>query len=162
MLARASLARIEASYERLREFTADASHELRSPLTALSMTAAVALHEAPGLAESTKNRLISIASTAKDMNRLVDDLLILARAGRSLEREMFTVHVDTIVSDVIRAPRRRNQSTYRSPRKAARKLSEIPNKSRESSQISSRTRFAIRRRVARCACRAAATRRACT
>jgi signal transduction histidine kinase len=34
------------------------------------------------------------------MNRLVDDLLILARAGRSLEREMFTVHVDTIVSDV--------------------------------------------------------------
>jgi signal transduction histidine kinase len=34
------------------------------------------------------------------MNRLVDDLLILARAGRSLEREMFTVHVDTIVNEV--------------------------------------------------------------
>jgi signal transduction histidine kinase len=100
MLARASLARTEASYERLREFTADASHELRSPLTALSMTAAVALHEAPDLAENTKKRFLSIASTAKEMNRLVDDLLILARAGRSLEREMFTVHVDTIVSDV--------------------------------------------------------------
>ena len=100
VLARASLARTEASYERLREFTADASHELRGPLTALSTTAAVALHEAPDLAESTKNRFLSIASTAKEMNRLVDDLLILARAGRSLEREMFTVHVDTIVNDV--------------------------------------------------------------
>ncbi|HTX02705.1 MAG TPA: HAMP domain-containing sensor histidine kinase [Candidatus Acidoferrales bacterium] len=100
MLARASLARTEASYERLREFTADASHELRSPLTALSTTAAVALHEAPDMTEKTKNRLISIASTAKEMNRLVDDLLILARAGRSLEREMFTVHVDAIVNQV--------------------------------------------------------------
>jgi len=101
MLARASLERTEASYERLREFTADASHELRSPLTALSTTAAVALHESPGMAEQTKKRLISIAATAKEMNRLVDDLLILARAGRSLEREMFTVHVDAIVNQVI-------------------------------------------------------------
>lgn len=101
MLARASLERTEASYERLREFTADASHELRSPLTALSTTAAVALHESPEMTEQTKNRLVSIATTAKEMNRLVDDLLILARAGRSLEREMFTVHVDTIVNGVI-------------------------------------------------------------
>ena len=101
MLARASLERTEASYERLREFTADASHELRSPLTALSTTAAVALHESPEMAEQTKNRLVSIAATAKEMNRLVDDLLILARAGRSLEREMFTVHVDAIVNQVI-------------------------------------------------------------
>lgn len=101
MLARASLARTEASYERLREFTADASHELRGPLTALSTTAAVALHEAPNLADQTKNRLVSIAATAKEMNRLVDDLLILARAGRSLEREMFTVHIDAVVNRVI-------------------------------------------------------------
>jgi len=101
MLARASLARSEASYERLREFTADASHELRSPLTALSTTAAVALHEAPEMSERTKSRLVSIATTAKEMNRLVDDLLILARAGRSLEREMFTVHVDALVKQIV-------------------------------------------------------------
>ncbi|MGA3036287.1 MAG: HAMP domain-containing sensor histidine kinase [Vulcanimicrobiaceae bacterium] len=112
MLARASLARSEASYERLREFTADASHELRSPLTALSTTAAVALHEAPAMTEQTKNRLISIAATAKEMNRLVDDLLILARAGRSLEREMFTVHVDTIVKQV--CERYRDSATTKS------------------------------------------------
>jgi len=100
VLARTSVARTEASYERLREFTADASHELRSPLTALSTTAAVALHEAPEMSEQTKSRLTSIVTTAREMNRLVDDLLILARAGRSLEREMFTVHVDAIVREI--------------------------------------------------------------
>ena len=99
-MARTELSRTQASIELLREFTADASHELRSPLTALSTTAAVALHEAPDLSEQTKARLLSIVTTAKEMHRLVDDLLILARAGRSLEREMYTVRVDKIVRDV--------------------------------------------------------------
>jgi OmpR-family two-component system manganese-sensing sensor histidine kinase len=100
LLARAAMARTETGYRRLQEFTADASHELRSPLTALSTTAAVALHEAPDMAEGTRKRLLAIAAAAKDMQRLVDDLLILARAGRSLEREMFAVRVDSVVRDV--------------------------------------------------------------
>jgi OmpR-family two-component system manganese-sensing sensor histidine kinase len=48
----------------------------------------------------TKLRLASIVDTAKDMQRLVDDLLILARAGRSMEREMFAVRIDGILRDV--------------------------------------------------------------
>ncbi|MGH7659639.1 MAG: sensor histidine kinase [Vulcanimicrobiaceae bacterium] len=99
-VARAAIASSEAGYRRLQEFTADASHELRSPLTALSATAAVALHEAPDLTERTRNRLNAIASAAKDMQRLVDDLLILARAGRSLEREMFAVRVDAVLREI--------------------------------------------------------------
>ena len=100
LLARAAIRRTERSIQRLQEFTADASHELRSPLTALSTTAAVALHEAPELNEKTRKRLSSIADTAKDMQRLVEDLLILARAGRSMEREMFAVRVDAILQEV--------------------------------------------------------------
>jgi signal transduction histidine kinase len=100
MVARAAIARSEAGYRRLQEFTADASHELRSPLTAVSATTAVALHEAPDMSERTRNRLLAIASAAKDMQRLVDDLLILARAGKSLEREMFAVRVDAVLREI--------------------------------------------------------------
>lgn len=98
-LARDALARTEASFERLREFTADASHELRSPLAALSTTAAVALREAP-LSAATQARLAAIGDIAAEMRRLVDDLLILARAGRSLEQEMFAVRVDTMLAGI--------------------------------------------------------------
>lgn len=99
-LARASVARAEESYERLREFTADASHELRGPLAALASTASVAVREAPELSPVTRRRLDDIAELSQHMRRLVDDLLILARAGRSMERELFVVEFDQIVAQV--------------------------------------------------------------
>jgi len=100
VLASEALAQREESYERLREFTADASHELRTPLAALATTAGLALREAPDLPQPTHRRLLAIASLTDQMNRLVDDLLILARAGRSLEREMFVVPVDSLLERV--------------------------------------------------------------
>lgn len=100
LLARSSVARAEESYERLREFTADASHELRGPLAALAGTASVALREAPGLAEPTHSRLTDIESLTQHMRRLVDDLLILARADRSMEHELFAVDLDAVVDHV--------------------------------------------------------------
>jgi signal transduction histidine kinase len=99
-LASEALAQREESYERLREFTADASHELRTPLAALATTAGLALREAPDLPQPTYRRLVAIVSLTDQMNRLVDDLLILARAGRSLEREMFVVPVDALLDRV--------------------------------------------------------------
>ncbi len=100
VLASEAVAQREESYERLREFTADASHELRSPLAALATTAGLALREAPDLPPTTHRRLTAIASLADQMNRLVDDLLILTRAGKSLEREMFVVPVDAMLQRV--------------------------------------------------------------
>jgi two-component system, OmpR family, manganese sensing sensor histidine kinase len=100
LLARSSVARIEESYERLRQFTADASHELRTPLSALAGTASVAIREAPELSAVTRARLEDIGKISQQMRRLIDDLLILARADQSMEHELFVVNIDELVATI--------------------------------------------------------------
>jgi signal transduction histidine kinase len=98
--ARVAVERDEASLSRLREFTADAAHELRAPVSALAGTAAVALREEAGLPPRTQRRLQTILEISDEMRRLVDDLLILARATQSLEREIFVIDVAEMLQRV--------------------------------------------------------------
>jgi two-component system, OmpR family, manganese sensing sensor histidine kinase len=100
LLARSSVARIEESHERLRQFTADAAHELRSPLAALAGTASVAIREAPELSALTRSRLEDIGKFSQQMRRLIDDLLILARADQSMEHELFVVNIGEVIANV--------------------------------------------------------------
>ncbi len=100
LLARSSVARVQEGYERLRTFTADASHELRGPIAALAGTASVALREAPELSPLTRSRLEDIATFSQQMRRLTDDLLILARADQSMEHELFVIDLDELVAHV--------------------------------------------------------------
>lgn len=60
------------------DFVADASHELRTPLAIILGNAETAL--ASGDSELYQSSLIAIASEAKRMSKLVDDLLFLARS----------------------------------------------------------------------------------
>lgn len=99
LLARASVARTEDTVKRLTEFTADAAHELRGPLTALATTTSAAMREA-ALPEVTQARLASILELGNAMRRLVDDLLVLARAGQPLERDIFVIDVPSVVRRV--------------------------------------------------------------
>jgi signal transduction histidine kinase len=72
------LARRDAAAERLRRFTGDAAHELRSPVAAIRAQAEVAVaHPDPDLAEAT---LQDVADEAQRLSALLDDLLALARA----------------------------------------------------------------------------------
>ena len=70
--------RLEASFAELQRFTADASHELRSPLTALRAVGEVALRDGndPAMLRETIGSMLEEAERLTD---LVDALLTLAR-----------------------------------------------------------------------------------
>lgn len=74
---------IHDSYEQLQRFTADASHELRSPLSAITSNAQYGLISQSTDIEAQRQRFGKIFDVAKSMNNLVNNLLFLARhAGR--------------------------------------------------------------------------------
>jgi two-component system, OmpR family, manganese sensing sensor histidine kinase len=76
----------ENSFQQLQQFTADASHELRSPLMAISSNASVALKYPEGIRTGDIAKFQSIASAATQMRRLTEDLLWLARNNGDVER----------------------------------------------------------------------------
>ncbi|PLZ93660.1 two-component sensor histidine kinase [Fischerella thermalis CCMEE 5198] len=74
---------IRDSYDQLQRFTADASHELRSPLSAIISNAQYGLLSKSHDMEAQRQRFGKIFDVAKSMNTLVNNLLLLARhAGR--------------------------------------------------------------------------------
>ena len=73
-----TLSRLEASFTELQRFTADASHELRSPLTALRAVGEVALRDGSDSA-MLRETIASMLEEAQRLTDLVDALLTLAR-----------------------------------------------------------------------------------
>lgn len=75
----AMLDRIEVSVTRIRQFTADASHELRGPLTLIQAAAEFTLRR-----ERTRDELVEamekVLRESRHTSQLIDNLLLLARA----------------------------------------------------------------------------------
>jgi two-component system OmpR family sensor kinase len=84
----ASERRLRASEARLRRFVADASHELRTPIAAISAYAELFGRGASEQKEDLERLMGGIRSETSRMEHLVADLLILARLdeGRPMER----------------------------------------------------------------------------
>ncbi|MDJ0842776.1 sensor histidine kinase [Crocosphaera sp.] len=73
---------IEDAYKKQQQFTADASHELRGPLTAIKASIDI-MRRHPERFEAKDNRKVgAIASATDQMTRLVEDLLFLARTEK--------------------------------------------------------------------------------
>lgn len=75
----AMLARIEASFKRITQFTADASHDLRTPVAVIRATAEITLRK-PRTPEEYRRTLSTILETSVDTSELLENLLTLARA----------------------------------------------------------------------------------
>ena len=70
---------IEASYFKLKQFTADASHELRNPIALIQTNVQVALADPELEMPEQRQQLEVIERLTQRLGRLVDDLLFLAR-----------------------------------------------------------------------------------
>jgi Signal transduction histidine kinase len=78
------LERLQQAVTRITQFTADASHELRSPIAFIRATSEYALHS-PNLDTETSEAFQSIVSETDHSLHLLEDMLLLARfdAGRA-------------------------------------------------------------------------------
>ncbi|MGL5804882.1 MAG: sensor histidine kinase [Xenococcaceae cyanobacterium] len=79
--ARRALQPTQQSLQQLKQFAAEASHELRNPLTRISIASEVMLSNVDRFQPSDSRKLEMIDAATKQMQRLVDDLLFLIRTG---------------------------------------------------------------------------------
>ncbi|BAB74866.1 sensor histidine kinase [Anabaena sp. FACHB-709] len=92
---------IRQSYDYLQRFTADASHELRSPLSAIVSNAQYGLLTKSTDPETQRQRLQKIFDIAQSMSILVNDLLFLARyQGRIPIESLQTVDLKILLLQI--------------------------------------------------------------
>jgi signal transduction histidine kinase len=78
------LARLEAAVGDIVRFTAEASHELRTPVSLIRTTAELALrHDRSD--EDYRRALADVGAQAQHMSSLIDDLMVLARSDAGIE-----------------------------------------------------------------------------
>jgi signal transduction histidine kinase len=92
--------RLHHLVERDREFNADVSHELRSPLTVIPGATELLLAQ-PDLDEKVRTRLLRIARAARQSADITTALLHLVRAEQGIDKESRAQNVGHIVKDVV-------------------------------------------------------------
>lgn len=98
------ITRIEQVERIQRDFVANVSHELRTPLTSISGYVETLLDHETNLSTQAREFLTTILKNATRMNRLTEDLLVMARVESS-EQELHPVVVpaDSLVRDAVQA-----------------------------------------------------------
>ncbi|WBL35892.1 ATP-binding protein [Tepidiforma flava] len=94
------IGRLEASFERQRQFVQDASHELRTPLAAIRTNIEVTEMDPDASLEEYRELVATIKSQTERLTRLSEDLLLLTNDdGARVERE--AVDLPALAADVI-------------------------------------------------------------
>lgn len=101
------LERLEASFEaereakeQMRRFIADASHELRTPLTSIHGFLEVLLRGAATNHEQLYDALNSMHGESKRINKLVEDLLLLAKLDRAPQLRLKVTPLDALIREM--------------------------------------------------------------
>ena len=98
------ITRIEQIERTQRDFVANVSHELRTPLTSISGYVETLLDHEASLSNQAREFLSTILKNATRMNRLTEDLLVMARVESS-EQELHPAPIpaDILVRDAVQA-----------------------------------------------------------
>ncbi len=101
-LTQQSLQPIQNNLDQLQQFTVDASHELRSPLTAVKISVDVLRSNTAGLLPADRHRLEVISKGIEQIRYLVEDLLLLTRMdGQLIAHEWRLIAVDEVLEDLL-------------------------------------------------------------
>ncbi|HET9017933.1 MAG TPA: ATP-binding protein, partial [Thermomicrobiaceae bacterium] len=98
------LGRLEAAFDAQRRFVANASHELRTPLTMLRTSLDVALGK-PSVAPEVAVLAAKLREGLDQADRLVEELLVLARAQHRGLPNLSAVSLDGLVTAALAARR---------------------------------------------------------
>jgi heavy metal sensor kinase len=100
------LSRLEASMIQQRQFMADASHELRTPVTTARTASSVALQQPTRDEAEYRETLDIVEQEMARLSRIVDDMFTLARADAgSYPMRMTPMYLDEVMEEVVRALR---------------------------------------------------------
>jgi two-component system, OmpR family, manganese sensing sensor histidine kinase len=94
---------IEKSFEKLKQFTADASHELRGPLTAIKASVDVMQNHPERIHPKDVKKMSAIASATSQMSQLIQDLLFLARTDDTVHtppRQSLPIPLKNVLQDI--------------------------------------------------------------
>ena len=97
-----SESRLKKNEQHLRQFVADASHELRTPIAAVSAYAELFERGAGTRSEDLPRIAAGIRAETARMDRLVSDLLTLARLDEGVPMEREPVELVALVSEGVR------------------------------------------------------------
>jgi signal transduction histidine kinase len=101
-LANRALIPIKASWDKQQQFVADASHELRTPITVIKSNIELLLRHPEHTIEVELIRITNVLREAIRMRNLVSTLLTLARSdANQLELQLRVINLGKVIDDVV-------------------------------------------------------------